>query len=180
MFQGADILVAGSARPLLAVSVGGEVCRLGREGRPGCAGPDSVSGAFARGERIESVMYGIFEDAEVLFVDGAQVPVAHKFGDRMVVLRGTGGPDEASLYYTADEWQAFILGVKEGEFDDMAAGPADPEGGERVVALRDSKDPDGPKLIFSADGWKDLLVAIKAAEHELPSDMRELLDERFK
>jgi hypothetical protein len=124
-------------------------------------------------------MNGILEVVEVLFVEGKDVPVAHKFADRMVVLRGSGDPEGPGLYYTADEWEAFTLGVKEGEFDDMATGAPLPEGSERVVALRDSKDPDGPKLILSTDAWTELLVAIKASEHELPSEMRELLDERF-
>jgi hypothetical protein len=125
-------------------------------------------------------MNGILEAVEVLFVDGKDVPVAHKFGDRMVVLRGADDPDAPGLYYTADEWQAFLLGVKEGEFDDLATGTQLPEGGERVIALRDSKDPEGPKLILTTDAWTDLLITIKAAERELPSDMRELLNERFR
>jgi hypothetical protein len=125
-------------------------------------------------------MQGIFEAVEVVFVDGADVPVTHKYGEQMVVLRGADEPESASLYYTADEWQAFILGVKEGEFDDMAAGAPVSEDGERVVAMRDSKDPDGPMLILNAEAWTELLVSIKAGERELPSDMRELLNERFR
>ena len=124
-------------------------------------------------------MNAIIATVEVLFVDGADVPVAHQYADRIVVLRGAGEPGGAALYYTPDEWEAFILGVKEGEFDDMAAGPQAPAGGERVIALRDSKDPEGPKLILSIGAWSDLLSTIKASGHELPSDMRELLDERF-
>jgi len=37
----------------------------------------------------------------------------------MVVLRNAADPDGDALYYTPDEWQAFILGVKDGEFDDL-------------------------------------------------------------
>lgn len=124
-------------------------------------------------------MSGIVETVEVLFIDGADVPVKHKYADRMVVMRGEGDPEAPGLYYTADEWQAFILGVKEGEFDDMASGVVASEGAQRVIALRDSKDPNGPKLILAVEAWTELLITIKAGERELPSDMRELLDERF-
>lgn len=65
-------------------------------------------------------MHGIVESAEVVFVDGAEVPVTHKHADHMVVLRDADNPDGAALYYTPDEWEAFVLGVKDGEFDDMA------------------------------------------------------------
>ncbi|MFL6055692.1 MAG: DUF397 domain-containing protein [Actinoallomurus sp.] len=56
---------------------------------------------------------------EILFVDGADVPIKHKHADRMVVMRDAAKPDGDALYYTPNEWEAFILGVKDGEFDDM-------------------------------------------------------------
>jgi hypothetical protein len=124
-------------------------------------------------------MNGILETVDVVFIDGADVPVKHKYADRMVVLRGSGEADGPGLYYTADEWQAFVLGVKEGEFDDMASGTRAFDAAQRVIALRDSKDPDGPKLILALEAWTELLITIKAGERELPSDMRALLDERF-
>jgi Domain of unknown function (DUF397) len=133
----------------------------------------------AVGEWNKCAMSGILEAVEVVFIDGADVPVKHKYADRMVVMRGEGEGDGPGLYYTADEWQAFILGVKEGEFDDMAAGTQAPDDAQRVIALRDSKDPDGPKLILALEAWTELLITIKAGERELPTDMRELLDERF-
>ncbi|MCO6005329.1 DUF397 domain-containing protein [Actinoallomurus purpureus] len=71
----------------------------------------------------EKPMAGIIESAEVLFVDGADVPVEHKHEDHMVVLRDADDPDAVALYYTPNEWEAFILGVKDGEFDDLAAEP---------------------------------------------------------
>jgi len=124
-------------------------------------------------------MSGIITAVEVAFVDGEDVDVEHRHADRLVVLRDASDPEGDWLYYTADEWEAFILGVKEGEFDDMAAGPEPPAGGERVVALRDSKDPDGPMLFVAVSAWTDLLDSIKAADHELPVQMRDLLHERF-
>ena len=133
----------------------------------------------AIGEWIKSGMSGILETVEVLFIEGAEVPVKHKFADRMVVLRDADRADAPGLYYTADEWQAFILGVKEGEFDDMAGRTQAADGAQRVIALRDSKDPNGPKLILAIEAWAELLLTIKAGERELPADMRELLDGRL-
>jgi hypothetical protein len=84
---------------------------------------------------------GISESAEVLFVNGADVPIAHKHADHMVILRGVGEPDGGELYYTPDEWEAFILGVKDGEFDGMAGEPeataskSDETGGEQGTSF---------------------------------------------
>lgn len=64
-------------------------------------------------------MSQVIETVEILFVDGKDVPVEHKHDDHMVVMRDAADPDGDALYYTPDEWQAFILGVKDGEFDDM-------------------------------------------------------------
>ncbi|MCO5973627.1 DUF397 domain-containing protein [Actinoallomurus soli] len=116
----------------------------------------------------------------LFFVDGEDVPVKHKVAARMVVLRDSVTSEGTSLYYTPDEWQAFVLGVKDGEFDDMTAVPVSPQEGELVVAIRDSKDPDGPKLFVSVKAWSELLDRIKAGECELPQDMYEMLDERFR
>jgi hypothetical protein len=63
---------------------------------------------------------------------------------------------------------------------DAVADVSDNQQQQRVVAVRDSKDPDGPKLFFSVSAWQDLLAQIKAGELELPEDMRETLDERFR
>jgi hypothetical protein len=57
---------------------------------------------------------------------------------------------------------------------------SDNQQAQRVIAVRDSKDPDGPKLLFSISAWQDLLERIKAGELELPEDMCETLDERFR
>ena len=68
-------------------------------------------------------MSQITELVEVVFVDGADVPIKHKHAERMVVMRDAADPDGDALYYTPDEWQAFVLGVKDGEFDDLATPP---------------------------------------------------------
>jgi Domain of unknown function (DUF397) len=65
-------------------------------------------------------MSEIADSVEIVFVDGADVPIKHKHADRMVVLRNAANPDGDALYYTPNEWEAFVLGVKDGEFDDTA------------------------------------------------------------
>ncbi|MBW8484371.1 DUF397 domain-containing protein [Actinomadura parmotrematis] len=58
------------------------------------------------------------------FIDGKDVPVNHKeFGDRAVVMRDAENPDGPILYFTEAEWDAFVLGVKDGEFDDLLEEP---------------------------------------------------------
>ncbi|WP_424530932.1 DUF397 domain-containing protein [Sphaerisporangium viridialbum] len=43
---------------------------------------------------------------------------AHKAGyDRLYVLRDSRNPDGPRLYFTPAEWEAFRLGVLDGEFD---------------------------------------------------------------
>ena len=122
----------------------------------------------------------VSRSVEAVFVNGADIPVSHKYADRMVVLRCPARPAGDALYFTPDEWEAFVLGVMDAEFDGFAEAYAPPEDGERVVALRDSKDPDGPKLYVSADTWTRLLSEIKNGYWHLTSDMRDLLDERFR
>jgi hypothetical protein len=45
---------------------------------------------------------------EVAFVDGA------------IVVRDSTDPDGAKLFFTPGEWDAFIGGAKDGEFDRLA------------------------------------------------------------
>ena len=55
---------------------------------------------------------------------GECVEVAERNG--MIVLRSSKGPrgipvgSLRRVHYTAQEWRAFLLGVKAGEFDDLA------------------------------------------------------------
>ncbi|MFI6908915.1 DUF397 domain-containing protein [Nonomuraea sp. NPDC050394] len=39
--------------------------------------------------------------------------------DRLFVLRDSKDPDGPRLYFTEAEWEAFRLGMKDGEFDDL-------------------------------------------------------------
>lgn len=43
------------------------------------------------------------------------VVVAHK--EDVIAVRDTKDPSNTTLSFTKDEWQAFIAGVKNGEFD---------------------------------------------------------------
>lgn len=48
---------------------------------------------------------------------GNCVEVAITLIDRTVVVRDSKDPNGPRLTYTAEEWEAFIAGVKNGEFD---------------------------------------------------------------
>jgi Domain of unknown function (DUF397) len=48
---------------------------------------------------------------------GECVEVAQR--DAMIVLRDSKKPRGHVLSYTLEEWQAFVRGVKAGEFDDL-------------------------------------------------------------
>lgn len=63
----------------------------------------------------------ILSDGVIIeFIDGKDVPVQHKdFGERAVVMRDAKKPEGPILYFTEAEWDAFIAGVKDGEFDDL-------------------------------------------------------------
>ena len=42
----------------------------------------------------------------------------HKAGEpRLYVMYDAANPDGDKLYFTEAEWEAFVLGVKDGEFD---------------------------------------------------------------
>ncbi|MEV0588462.1 DUF397 domain-containing protein [Nonomuraea sp. NPDC050310] len=40
--------------------------------------------------------------------------------DRLFVLRDSKDPEGPRLYFTPAEWEAFRLGMKDGEFDDLS------------------------------------------------------------
>jgi hypothetical protein len=51
----------------------------------------------------------------------------HKAGEGcLYVMFDAADPDGAKLYFTQDEWDAFILGVKDGEFDSSQGGSRTP------------------------------------------------------
>lgn len=41
------------------------------------------------------------------------------FGDGFVLVRNSNLVDGVVLRFTPEEWRAFVLGVKAGEFDDL-------------------------------------------------------------
>ncbi len=54
--------------------------------------------------------------------DGGGVEVATETGskensDHVVTIRDAKNPDGPKLIFTPEEWHAFVLGVKDGEFD---------------------------------------------------------------
>lgn len=48
---------------------------------------------------------------------GECVEVTQRNG--MIVLRDSKEPRGSVLYYTTEEWQSFVRGIKAGEFDDL-------------------------------------------------------------
>ena len=48
--------------------------------------------------------------------DTSQAPHKADAG-KLYVMRNSGDPDGPRLYFTEAEWDAFVLGVKDGEFD---------------------------------------------------------------
>lgn len=48
-------------------------------------------------------------------LEGGCVSVAHHAGE--ILVRDSKQPDQAPLRFDADEWRAFVLGVRAGEFD---------------------------------------------------------------
>lgn len=67
-----------------------------------------------------------------------------------------------ALRYTEKEWETFIQGVKDGEFDDFTSSSA-----QRHVPIRDSKDPDGPILVFTPLQIAAFFAAIKHGKYDL-------------
>jgi Domain of unknown function (DUF397) len=73
-----------------------------------------------------------------------------------------GGP---MLLFTADEWEAFLGAVRDGEFDTV-----DPESSsiEGQIAVQDSEDEHGPALMLSPPVWGDFLGAVRSGDFDLP------------
>ena len=54
------------------------------------------------------------------FIDAKDAPIKHKeLSERVIVMRDAKNPEGPTLYFTEAEWDAFVLGVKDGEFDDL-------------------------------------------------------------
>ncbi|MGH3327853.1 MAG: DUF397 domain-containing protein [Streptomycetales bacterium] len=54
---------------------------------------------------------------EVMVVDGREVGPRHKQAETLIAVRDPKKPDGPTLFFTPAEWEAFIAGVKDGEFD---------------------------------------------------------------
>jgi hypothetical protein len=60
------------------------------------------------------------EGVIIEFIDAKDAPIQHKeLSERVIVMRDSKNPDGPVLYFTEAEWDAFIGGVKDGEFDDL-------------------------------------------------------------
>lgn len=70
------------------------------------------------GEQVEHPLKGRFDLARAQWqspVGGGSVQVA--FVDDLIGMRNGDDPDGPVLIFTEDEWDAFVLGAKDGEFD---------------------------------------------------------------
>jgi len=63
-----------------------------------------------------------------VYVTAGTAGAPHKAGEsRLYVLRDAGHPEAGELYFTQAEWDAFVAGVKDGEFDlDQSGNLPDP------------------------------------------------------
>ncbi|WP_340137767.1 DUF397 domain-containing protein [Bailinhaonella thermotolerans] len=53
-------------------------------------------------------------------VAAGEVDIPHKAdAEYLYLMRDSKNPDGPVLAFTPSEWEAFTLGVKDGEFDDM-------------------------------------------------------------
>ena len=73
---------------------------------------------------------------------GECVEVAERGG--MIVVRNSRNVRGRMLRYTAEEWQAFIYGVKGGEFDDLAGSPKVTE--STVQCTESVRDHSAPRI----------------------------------
>ncbi|GAA0914550.1 DUF397 domain-containing protein [Nonomuraea longicatena] len=57
---------------------------------------------------------------EVAVLTEPEETLTHKSEeDLLFVLRDSKDPQGPRLFFTSSEWDAFLLGVKDGEFDDL-------------------------------------------------------------
>lgn len=55
---------------------------------------------------------------EVAAIEGHQAPAANKADEEVVfAVRDSKNPDQPALVFTRAEWDAFVVGVRTGEFD---------------------------------------------------------------
>jgi len=79
-------------------------------------------------------IYGDGDDGVIIeFIPAEEVPDEIRQdnkiflpGEQAIVMKDAKEPDGPVLYFTQGEWDAFVAGVKDGEFDDLLEDP--PEG----------------------------------------------------
>ncbi|WP_460367872.1 DUF397 domain-containing protein [Actinocorallia lasiicapitis] len=75
--------------------------------------------------RVE--IYGDENDGVIIeFIPSEEVPDEYRKdnkiflpGEQAIVMKNAQDPDGPVLYFTQAEWDAFVAGVKDGEFDDL-------------------------------------------------------------
>lgn len=57
-------------------------------------------------------------NVEIAVIDGQDSPADHKSGEeKLILMRDAKHPEGPVLVFTPAEWEAFVGGVKDGEFD---------------------------------------------------------------
>ncbi len=72
-------------------------------------------------------IYGDGDDGVIIeFIPSEEVPDEFRKDDKVflpgrqaIVMKDAKKPDGPVLYFTEAEWDAFVAGVKDGEFDDL-------------------------------------------------------------
>nr|WP_204010230.1 DUF397 domain-containing protein [Sphaerimonospora thailandensis] len=64
-------------------------------------------------------MQRVYTDGSCVEATVVSEGVVRKDGDRLYVLRDSKDPEGPKLFFTPAEWDAFVGGVKDGEFDDL-------------------------------------------------------------
>ena len=74
---------------------------------------------MAQEESATHAIAGDPEDSRVeVYITTDTSAAPHKAGeDKLYVMYDAAKPEAGKLYFTEAEWDAFVLGVKDGEFD---------------------------------------------------------------
>jgi hypothetical protein len=58
---------------------------------------------------------------EVAFIDGGEIDGGEIDGGKWMLMRVTGDPADRILVFDRNEWDCFLDGARNGEFDDAAS-----------------------------------------------------------
>lgn len=90
--------------------------------------------SYAEWQRADAAPGEDESSVEIAVIDGKDSPVGHKTGEsKLILMRDAKRPEGPILVFTPSEWEAFIGGVKDGEFDlDTFPPPDDMPGGDHA------------------------------------------------